>query len=178
MSCHTDLCNIYKNDILEKLSNIPNYNIDEDEDINMLCIFHQNEILKQDKYTLFFDGACKNNGNLNNIGGAGAVIYKNGVEIWNDSIYLTNITNNISEYKGLLLGLQGAIDKKVKNLVVKGDSLLVIKQMRGEYKVKSDNIKQLHNDAKKLLQYFDKIEFQHIYRNENTRADDLSNYYL
>jgi ribonuclease HI len=128
------------------------------------------------EYTMFFDGCCKGNPGK---GGAGAVIYKNGTEIWAQAIYVGDMcTNNISEYVGLILGLQQAKNMNIKTLFVKGDSQLVIKQMKGEYKVSSPNIMDPHNDAKSIAKFFDKIEFQHVYRTFNKRADELSNFGL
>jgi hypothetical protein len=63
----------------------------------------------------------------------------------------------------------------IKSICVEGDSLLVIKQMKGEYKVKSSNLINLYNEAKELEKQFEFILFSHIYRCQNKRADELSN---
>jgi len=127
-------------------------------------------------YTLYFDGCCKGNPGP---GGAGAVLYKNDEEIWSESIFVGDkVTNNIAEYTGLLTGLQYVVNQgQIKRLFVKGDSLLVIKQMRGEFKVNSTNLIELFARAKSLSSnsFFDKIEFEHVYRDKNKRADELSN---
>jgi ribonuclease HI len=73
------------------------------------------------------------------------------------------------------MGLEEAVSMNIQNLYVEGDSLLVIKQMKGEYKVKSDN---LYIHAKKLETHFTTISYNHIYRNKNKRADELSNLVL
>jgi len=125
------------------------------------------------KYTLFFDGCSKGNPGL---AGAGAVIYKDDIEFWTSSIFVgKKETNNVAEYSGLIHGLKEAVRQNIKNIIVKGDSLLVIKQMKGEYQVKSANMVQLFTHAKKLTQQFDTITFEHVYRNDNKRADELSN---
>lgn len=124
-------------------------------------------------YLLQFDGASKSNPGL---AGAGAVIYENDIEIWSQSIFVgTKETNNYAEYKGLLLGLHKACELGIKNLHVHGDSQLIIKQMKGEYKVNSENLLPLFNQAKELEKCFDSIHYEHIYRNKNKRADQLSN---
>jgi ribonuclease HI len=127
-------------------------------------------------YTLYFDGCCKGNPGP---GGAGAVLYKNDEEIWSESLFVGDkVTNNIAEYTGLLTGLQYVVNQgQIKTLFVKGDSLLVIKQMRGEFKVNSTNLIELFARAKSLSSssFFDKIEFEHVYRDKNKRADELSN---
>ena len=121
---------------------------------------------------LFFDGCSKGNpGNA----GAGAVIYQNGIEVYSKTLNLSIQTNNVAEYNGLIIGLELAIFNGIKELSVKGDSLLVIKQMKGEYKVKNKNLKILFERAKQLSLKFDKITFEHIYRENNKRADELSN---
>ena len=122
---------------------------------------------------LFFDGCSKGNPGK---AGAGAVIYQNGIELYSKTLFVgNNETNNVSEYNGLIIGLELAIFNGIKELSVKGDSLLVIKQMKGEYKVKAQNLKILFERAKQLSLQFDKITFEHIYRENNQRADELSN---
>jgi ribonuclease HI len=122
---------------------------------------------------LYFDGCSKGNPGP---AGAGAVIYKNGEEIWADKIFVgVNETNNVAEYSSLLLGLNEAHNMDIKELLVRGDSLLVIKQMKGEYKVNSESLRILYNKAKELETMFDSIEYEHIYRSNNTRADQLAN---
>ena len=125
------------------------------------------------EYLLPFDGCSKGNPGK---AGAGAVIYKNNTEIWSKSLFIGNKnTNNEAEYTGLLIGLEEAIDMGIKNLCVEGDSLLVINQMTGKYKVKSENLILLYNKAKELEKRFDVIIYNHIYRNLNKRADELAN---
>ena len=60
-------------------------------------------------------------------------------------------------------------------VTVKGDSLLIIKQMNGEYKVNSPAMKPLYEEAKSLSSFFDRVTFEHVYRTENKRADALAN---
>jgi len=127
----------------------------------------------QENYVLFFDGCCKGNPGP---GGAGAVLYKDKIEIWSDSIFVgKKVTNNIAEYTGLIIGLKQAIKVGIKNIKVNGDSQLVIKQMTGNYKVNSENLIELYKTAKQLEKSFDSISFNHIYRKDNKRADSLSN---
>ena len=122
---------------------------------------------------LFFDGCSKGNPGK---AGAGAVIYQNCIELYSKTLFVgNNETNNVSEYNGLIIGLELATFNGIKELSVKGDSLLVIKQMKGEYKVKNKNLKILFERAKQLSLQFDKITFEHIYRENNQRADELSN---
>lgn len=125
---------------------------------------------------MYFDGACKGNPGP---GGAGAVIYDSQGKELNNTILLLcpkiPVTNNIAEYNGLIAGLEEAVDLKIANLIVKGDSLLIIKQMNNEYKVKNDNMKELHKKAKQLEKYFNSVKYIHILREFNKVADKLSN---
>jgi len=124
-------------------------------------------------YEMYFDGCSKGNPGLS---GAGCVIYKNGEEIWSNSYFVDeNATNNVAEYYGLIKGLEKAIEMKIISLVVKGDSQLIIRQMQGEYQVKTKSMIKLHNDAKELEIKFKNITYEHIYRKYNKRADQLSN---
>ena len=124
-------------------------------------------------YKLQFDGCSKSNPG---IAGAGAVIYKFSEEVSTKIQFVgNNETNNVAEYTGLIIGLREAINLNIKAIRVEGDSMLVIKQMKGEYKVKSANLINLYNEAKLLEKEFDYISFNHIYRENNKRADELSN---
>ena len=125
-------------------------------------------------HTLFFDGCSKGNPGPS---GAGAVIYdENNNELWGDSSFVgIKETNNVAEYSGLLLGLNEAIKRNITNLVVKGDSKLVIEQLKGSYKVKSARLLQFYEKAKNLCKSIKSVQFEHVYRTENKRADELSN---
>jgi ribonuclease HI len=129
--------------------------------------------LTEFEYKLQFDGCSKDNPG---IAGAGAVIYKFNKEISSKIKFVgNNSTNNAAEYTGLIIGLKEAILLGIKTLLVEGDSMLVIKQMNGEYKVKSTNLIDLYNQANDLSKNFENIYFKHIYRENNKRADELSN---
>lgn len=125
------------------------------------------------EYLMQFDGCSKGNPGK---AGSGAVIYKNKNEIWGKSLFIGDKnTNNEAEYMGLIIGLEEAINIGVQNLYVEGDSLLVIKQMKGLYKVKADNLYKLYDKAKKLEKQFTTVSYNHVYRDKNKRADELSN---
>lgn len=124
------------------------------------------------EFKLNFDGASKGNPGLS---GAGMVIYKNEEEIWSSHKFIGCKTNNQAEYSALIFGLEGALKLGIKNLSVLGDSLLVINQVNGLYKVKSDFLLPLHKEVLSLKSKFDFIEFNHVYRDNNKRADQLSN---
>jgi ribonuclease HI len=124
-------------------------------------------------YILRFDGCSKQNPGL---AGCGAVIYRSNIEIWADYLFVgDNVTNNYAEYSGLILGLEKAKELNITHLKVEGDSLLVINQLKGLYNCRSENLLLLYNHAKELASRFECIEFNHILRNKNKRADALSN---
>ena len=133
---------------------------------------HTNAVI-QTEYVMNFDGCSKGNPGP---AGAGAVIYQNGIEIWGSCEFVgKKETNNMAEYAGLILGMKEAVHRNIRKIAIKGDSQLVIKQMRGEYKVKSENLLHSFTQAKKLEKDFEVIMYDHVYRTENKRADELSN---
>jgi ribonuclease HI len=128
---------------------------------------------QSDSYTLFFDGCSKGNPGK---AGAGAVIYRNQIEIYSQSSFVGNkITNNVAEYSGLILGLEKALALNINRLHVKGDSMLAIKQLRGEFKVSSPSIAPFYHTAKRIEKQIGCVTYEHIYREYNKRADQLAN---
>jgi len=76
---------------------------------------------------------------------------------------------------GLIFGLRKALKLNINTIHIKGDSKLIIEQMKGHYKCKSDNLKDYHEKAKEIANKFTKITYEHVYREFNKRADELSN---
>jgi ribonuclease HI len=75
----------------------------------------------------------------------------------------------------MTLGITEACSRGIKNLVVEGDSMLVINHLKKKWKVNNKNLKNLYLSIEKTLERFDNISFKHIYRNYNKRADELAN---
>ena len=122
---------------------------------------------------VFSDGACRGNPG---IGGAGAVIIDEADNIlWEGSEYLGHCTNNIAEYKALILGLKGAQSKGFQRLDVFLDSELLANQINGSYKVKNETLKILMQDVRSLLSSFQAVGVKHVLRCHNVRADKLAN---
>jgi ribonuclease H / adenosylcobalamin/alpha-ribazole phosphatase len=84
-------------------------------------------------------------------------------------------TNNVAEYRGLLAGLEKALELGVSELEVVSDSELVVKQMRGEYKVKNEALRELSLAAARLARRFDEISYTAVRRAHNELADRLVN---
>lgn len=123
------------------------------------------------------DGACR--GNPNGISGAGIVIFdKSENEIAYKSIKLPNGTNNQSEYKALILGLNYCLEFGIKmsELTVRLDSNLIVNQLNGVYKVNNPNISALYSEVITFFKNHGRPHsIYHIYREFNKRADELSN---
>ena len=84
-------------------------------------------------------------------------------------------TNNVAEYNGLLAALKWAVDHGHREVHVRADSELLVKQMRGEYKIKNEGLKPLAARARLLCTELDKVVFEHVRREFNKKADALSN---
>ena len=124
-------------------------------------------------FKLYFDGASRGNPGPASYGG---VIYNpDGSTLLTYNKAIGNYTNNVAEYLGLVVGLRHCIDQEITNVAVFGDSKLVIEQTKGKWKVKSDNLKKLHEEVNKCLKNIDKATFTHVYRRDNTVADKLAN---
>jgi ribonuclease HI len=122
---------------------------------------------------LYCDGACRGNPG---VGGAGAVITDGeGSVLWEGKEYLGHCTNNIAEYKALILGLKGALAEGYKDIEVYLDSELLANQINGSYRVKNENLKVLMTEVRGLLTSFDTIEVKHVLRCHNSHADKLAN---
>ena len=123
--------------------------------------------------TAYFDGGARSNP-----GPAGYGVYivdDAGTVVAELSGSLGIATNNVAEYNGLLAALQWAIDHNLTAITVKGDSLLIIEQMRGNYKVKNEGLKPLHMKARMLVMQIGNVKFEHVPRENNKEADRLSN---
>jgi ribonuclease HI len=89
--------------------------------------------------------------------------------------YIGRMSNNVAEYYGLIAALDYAQAKGVRALRVESDSELLVKQMRGQYKVRSGDLQPLFERAKKMSQAFDSFRIEHVYREQNREADALAN---
>ena len=84
-------------------------------------------------------------------------------------------TNNIAEYSGLVAGLQKALELHVSSVEVVSDSELMVKQMRGEYRVKNEALRELYEEAASLARRLGNVEYRHVKRAHNELADRLVN---
>ena len=126
------------------------------------------------KLTIYSDGGSRGNPGHS---AYAIVVTENGTVIHEHSEYLGINTNNYAEYRGLIAGIVKALELKADEVEFVMDSELVIKQMNGEYKVKSGNISGLHDDAVALSSQISKVKFTHVRRSNEfvSRADALLN---
>jgi ribonuclease HI len=89
--------------------------------------------------------------------------------------YIGRLTNNVAEYYGLIAALDYAQQHAIRSLRVESDSELLVRQMRGQYKVKSVELRPLFERARKMAQTFTSFKIDHVYREQNAEADALAN---
>src|SRR5687768_15980078 len=123
--------------------------------------------------TIQFDGGSRGNPGP---AGVGVVLRaEDGTPLVTLGRFIGRATNNVAEYKGLITGLEEAKNIGAKKVIISGDSELIVKQMRGEYRVKNPDLRDLYDQAQFLLHQFDEAKIEHNLRGNNTLADKLSN---
>jgi len=125
------------------------------------------------KTELFTDGASR--GNPGPAGAGALLISPDGDLLWEGCQYLGEATNNVAEYSALLLGLQQACELQIQSLQVWMDSELIVRQIKGEYKVKKPHLQKFYREAIQLIGKFETFSIGHIPREENSDADYLAN---
>ena len=123
--------------------------------------------------TAYIDGGSR--GNPGPAGYGVQIVGDDGVVVAELYGSLPNATNNVAEYNGLLAALRWAVDHRHQQVQVRADSELLVKQMRGEYKVKHPGLQPLVARARLLIGQLDDVTFQHVRREQNKEADRLSN---
>ncbi len=119
---------------------------------------------------LFCDGASRGNpGDA----GIGCLIIYNGKEI-KISEYIGKTTNNVAEYTALIRGLEESLKLGITEIEIFSDSELLVLQLKGVYKVRNQKLIPLYMRVLELLNQFKKYQILHIYREENTVADELA----
>ena len=119
------------------------------------------------------DGASRGNPGP---AGAGAIITdEKGATLTEKAVYLGEATNNQAEYQALLIGLQEAVKLAPARLIVRMDSELIVKQLKGEYRVRNRDLQPLHTRARELMEQLNDVKVMHVPREENVYADRLAN---
>ena len=130
------------------------------------------------QFTIFADGGSRGNPGP---AGSGAVVRdEKGKIVIEVSEFLGHTTNNVAEYTAILRALEMLLSRvegeaDETTAVVKMDSMLVVKQMKGEYKIKHPNLVPLAARVKELARQFKSVSFSHVYRAHNKEADKLAN---
>ena len=130
-----------------------------------------NKMISNREISLYIDGAADLHSKTAGIGG---VITKDGEEVFSFSEYLHDATNNEAEYAALVKGLKYLIQLKLLNANIYSDSELVVKQIKGEYRVKHPRMQELYKEAMDQFQYMDTWTLNHILRDKNDMADRLA----
>lgn len=123
--------------------------------------------------TLFADGGSR--GNPGPAASGAVLVSPDGHVLDEAGRYLGTATNNVAEWTALCIGLEKAAERGIRRLAVRMDSELVVKQMRGEYRVKNVDLQPLHKRAQALLRKFEHVEIKHVPRKQNALADRVVN---
>jgi len=124
-------------------------------------------------FNLYTDGGSRGNPGHSAVG-----VYctdKGGKEVFKFKKYIGISTNNQAEYAALIEGLQLSLQKGIKDLTCFADSELMVKQLKGEYKMKNAGLKPLYENVLKLSKGFNSITYNHVIREKNSVADSLVN---
>lgn len=124
------------------------------------------------RVALYIDGAARGNPGP---AACAVVLLHEGEVLLERGRYLGRTTNNVAEYKGLLLGLQLARELKAAHVDVHSDSELLVRQVEGRYKVKARHLKPLFQQAMRAFDEFQGFTIRHVPREENSAADSLAN---
>lgn len=124
-------------------------------------------------FVLHADGAAR--GNPGPAGSGALLVDEHGAVVFELRRSLGTATNNRAEYEALVMGLEEARRRGVRDLVVRLDSELLVRQVRGEYRVRNAALRPLAQRAVRLLSEFDRARVEHVPRERNAEADRLAN---
>jgi len=124
------------------------------------------------KIEVYTDGGSRGNPGIS---AYAFVIYQNGEEIFSSSGFLGISTNNKAEYSALLHALKYVAEETFEQVFFYSDSELMVKQIKGEYKVKDEDLKILFLECKQLISKLPLFKIEHVRRERNKRADYLVN---
>lgn len=128
---------------------------------------------KESEWIIYADGASRGNPGE---AGVGAVIADSqGRTVKELKCYLGVVSNNQAEYQAAILSLEKALELGAKHVAIHLDSELVVRQLKGEYRVREPHLKDLHRKALEALNRFSRYSILHLSREENRRADQLAN---
>ena len=126
-----------------------------------------------EKVIVHVDGGAR--GNPGPAAAAAVVSAPDGTVLLDEGAYIGETTNNVAEYRGVLLGLELASRLGAREVEVVGDSELVARQIGGQYKVKHAGLRPLYQEAMAALRGFERWSVRSVPRAHNARADELVN---
>jgi ribonuclease HI len=119
------------------------------------------------------DGAAR--GNPGPAGAGAVVVDAEGAVLAEVAEGLGETTNNVAEYTAAIRGLEEASRLGARDVLLRSDSLLLVNQLTGRYRVKTAHLQPLHRRIRDLVRDFDRVEFEHVPRERNVEADRLAN---
>jgi ribonuclease HI len=129
-----------------------------------------------DAITIFFDGGSRGNPGPAAIG---AVVLDPSTtpptRLAAVSEYIGSTTNNVAEYRALIAGLEAAREFAARQVIIRGDSMLVLKQVEGAWRVKQPHLRPLLDEVRALLVPYEHVDLGHVRREQNADADLLVN---
>jgi ribonuclease HI len=130
----------------------------------------------RDKVVVYFDGGARGNPGP---AGIGAVVLDPTTDpptrLAVVSEHIGDATNNVAEYQALIAALEAAREFGAREVIVKGDSMLILKQVEGAWRVKQAHLRPLFDAVRRLLADYDEVQLVHVPRLENADADLLVN---
>jgi ribonuclease HI len=129
--------------------------------------------MSPERVTVNVDGGAR--GNPGPAAIAAVVSVDGGEVIDSRGEVIGHATNNVAEYRAVLLGIELARELGAREVELIGDSELIVKQIKGEYRVKDASLRELHADVARSLRDFDRWSIRHVRRAENAAADALVN---
>jgi ribonuclease HI len=131
---------------------------------------------ERDAIVVYFDGGARGNPGP---AGIGAVVLDPESDpptrLAAVSEHIGDATNNVAEYRALIAGLEAARPFRARRVIVRGDSMLVLKQVEGKWRVKQPHLRPLLDEARQLLADYDEVVLGHVRRDQNADADLLVN---
>jgi probable phosphoglycerate mutase len=124
-------------------------------------------------YIAYIDGGAR--GNPGPAGWGACIQSEDGTTVAELYGAIGSATNNVAEYNGLLSALGWCVEHEAARLHVRSDSLLLVQQMLGKYKVKNEGLKPLHGRARLLAARIGRVSYEHVPREQNKDADRLAN---
>ena len=122
---------------------------------------------------LYTDGACRGNPGPSSAGWVIETLH--GEVLTQAGVFLGTATNNEAEYSAAILGLEDAFQRGAKTVVLRADSELMIKQLKGTYRVKNERLKPLYDKLRSIIAKFDRVNLEHVKRHLNQAADRQAN---